>query len=173
MFKVISFFGWMLTVWTNTIYTAHIVVTIVTINGVQKFTKNSFNRSGSAAGLGVAFSEDTVQTAKRLVCTCVFRKPPKTGGPTSRPKYKWTIPKKQTKIHPQKVTDFVLKKSHYTKTQIDLNKENEMSKSQETKNQDVCQIRQGLHTLLRSDMPNYCFSLSMDKRRIETDKKIE
>ena len=95
----------------------------------------------------------------------------------------WTIPKKQTKIHPKKVTDFVWKKSHYTKSQIDLNKENEMSakkrsftpltKSQETKIQDVGQIRQELHTLLRSDMPNSCFSLLMDKRRIETDEKTE
>ena len=43
-FKVLSFFGWLLTVRTNTIYTGtahiHIVVTIVTINGVQNFTKN-------------------------------------------------------------------------------------------------------------------------------------
>ena len=43
-FKVLSFFGLMLTVRTNTIYSGtahnHIVVTIVTINGVQKFTKN-------------------------------------------------------------------------------------------------------------------------------------
>ena len=43
-FKVLSFFGWMLTARTNTIYTGtahnHIVVTIVTIIGVQKFTKN-------------------------------------------------------------------------------------------------------------------------------------
>ena len=39
-FKVLSFFGWILTEWTNTIYTAHIAVTIITINGVQKFTKN-------------------------------------------------------------------------------------------------------------------------------------
>ena len=38
-FKVLSFFGWLLTVWTNNIYTAHVVVTIVTINGVQKFEK--------------------------------------------------------------------------------------------------------------------------------------
>ena len=43
-FKVPSFFGWLLTVRTNTIYTGtahnHIVVTIVTISGVQNFTKN-------------------------------------------------------------------------------------------------------------------------------------
>ena len=43
-FKVLSFFGWLLTVRTNTVYTGtahnHIVVTIVTINGVQNFTKN-------------------------------------------------------------------------------------------------------------------------------------
>ena len=95
----------------------------------------------------------------------------------------WTIPKKRTKINPQKVTDFVWKKSHYTKSQIDVSKENEMSakkrsftpltKSQESKIQDVGQIRQELHTLLQSDMPNSCFSLLMDKRRIETGEKIE
>ena len=43
-FKVLSFFGWFLTIRTNTIYTGtahdHIVVTIVTISGVQNFTKN-------------------------------------------------------------------------------------------------------------------------------------
>ena len=52
--KVLTFFGWMLTVRTNTIYSAHIIVTIVTIKGVQKFTK-----VGSVAGLGVGFSDDT------------------------------------------------------------------------------------------------------------------
>ena len=40
-FKVLSFFGWLLTVRTNTIYTGtvhnHIVVTIVTINSTVKY----------------------------------------------------------------------------------------------------------------------------------------
>ena len=42
-FKVLSFFEWMLTVRTNTMYTVYIVVTIVTISicGVQKVMKGS------------------------------------------------------------------------------------------------------------------------------------
>ena len=64
----------------------------------------------------------------------------------------WTIPEKRTKINPQNVTDYVWKKSNYTKLQIDVNKENEMSakkrsftpltKSKETRIQDVGQIGQ-------------------------------
>ena len=93
------------------------------------------------------------------------------------------FPRNGPKINPKKVTDFVWKKSHYTKSQVDFNKENEMSAkkrtftpltiSQENKIQDVGQLRQELQTLLGSDMPNSCFSLLMDKRQIETDEKIE
>lgn len=98
--------------------------------------------------------------------------------PTSTGKLcEWTVPKKRTKINPKKVSDFIWKKSQYTKTQIDVNKENEISarkrsftplnKSQENKIQDGCRIRQELHKLLQNDLPNSCFSLLMDKRRVE------
>ena len=67
-FKVLSFFGWMLAVRTNTIYTGtahnHIVVTIVTINSMvsrisQRIACSLNDNSSGSAGLGVGFSENT------------------------------------------------------------------------------------------------------------------
>ena len=78
-FKVLSFFGWMLTVRTNTIYTCtahnHIVVTIVTINGVQNFTKNCL------------FAQRQQVRISRTWCWI-----PKTPGPCYYHKQDWYFP---------------------------------------------------------------------------------
>ena len=55
----------------------------------------------------------------------------------------WTIPTKKTKIKPKKISDFVWKKSCYSKMQTDISKENAkrskftpLTKLQESKIQD-------------------------------------
>lgn len=101
---------------------------------------------------------------------------------TSKPSV-WTIPKKKTKINPGKVTDLIWKKSHYTKLPSDLEKENEKSakkkcftplnKTQEKKVQDGNKMRLDLHKVLKEDIPNSCFTLLMDKRRISVKESQE
>ena len=98
--------------------------------------------------------------------------------PTSTGKLcEWTVPARKTKVNLKKISDFVWKKSCYSKMLTDVNQENEISakkrnftpltKTQETRLGDRSQIRVELHKLLKNDIPNSCFSSLMENKRIE------
>ncbi|XP_053399723.1 uncharacterized protein LOC128557095 [Mercenaria mercenaria] len=104
--------------------------------------------------------------------------------PTSTSKAcEWTVPKKKTTVKMGKARDFTWKKAKYTQLPRNKDKENEtnikklnftpLNKSQQNKVEDGEKLRNELKELLAEDMPNSCFMLLMNKKKLKIHLKLK
>ncbi|XP_053389785.1 uncharacterized protein LOC128552753 isoform X2 [Mercenaria mercenaria] len=104
--------------------------------------------------------------------------------PTSTSKAcEWTVPKKKTTVKMGKARDFTWKKAKYTQLPRNKDKENEtnikklnftpLNKSQQNKVEDGEKLRNELKELLAEDMPNSCFMLLMNKKKLKNPSEAE